>query len=197
MEKTVEIPDRVSVSMEGENLLVKGPKGELRKELKGVKMTVKDNEVILKSASDRRKDKAMLGTWRSHTENMIIGVTVGWEARMKMVYSHFPVKFGVERKKIVIQNFMGERSQREAKIFGASTKVEVKKDDVIITGIDKEDVGQTAANIELACKVKGYDRRVFQDGCHLVQKTRPIETEGDGKDEQRQEGKQEGQEEGK
>lgn len=196
MKKTLEIPDGVSVSMEGENLLVKGPKGELRKELKGVKMTVKGNEVILNSFSDRRKDKAMLGTWISHTKNMIIGVTVGWEARMKMVYSHFPVKFGVDERKIVIQNFMGERSQREAKIFGASTKVEVKKDDVIITGIDKEDVGQTAANIELACKVKGFDRRVFQDGCHLVQKTRPIETEGE-KHEQRQEGKQEGQEEGK
>lgn len=177
MEKTVEIPDGVSVSMEGENLLVKGPKGELRKVLRGVRMKVKDNEVKFTSLSDRRKDKAMVGTWRSHLENMITGVTDGWQASMKMVYSHFPVKFSVDGKKIIIQNFLGERSQREARIFGASTKVEVKKDDVIITGIDKEDVGQTAANIEIACKVKGYDRRVFQDGCHLVKKTHPIEKE--------------------
>lgn len=184
MNKEIEIPDGVTVAMEEGNLLVRGPKGELRKAPRGVKIVIKDKKVTLNSFSERRKDKALAGTWVAHLVNMITGVTRGWEARLKVVYSHFPVKFNVEGNRIVIQNFMGERKERVAKISGKDTKVDVKKDDVIITGIDKEEVGQTAANIELTCKVKGYDRRVFQDGCHLTQKCRPIEEpekSGEGK----------------
>ena len=64
---------------------------------------------------------------------------------------------------------MGERNPRKARIVG-QTKVDIKKDEIIVTGIDKEDVGQTSANIELATKVTGYDRRIFQDGCYITQK---------------------------
>ena len=48
--------------------------------------------------------------------------------------------------------------------------MEVKGDTVIVTGIDKELVGQTMANIEQATKVRGFDIRVFQDGIYLVEK---------------------------
>ncbi|MCK4496795.1 MAG: 50S ribosomal protein L6 [Candidatus Aenigmarchaeota archaeon] len=179
MQKKVEIPDGVTVGVEQGNLVVKGPKGEMRKSPKGVKVDIKDKEVILSSGSERRKEKAMVGTWSAHLRNMIIGVTQGWEARLKTVYSHFPVKFNIEDEKVIIQNFMGERKPRTAKIVG-DAKVDVKKDEVVITGIDKDDVGQTAANIELTTKVKGYDRRVFQDGCHLIQKCKPIEESTEG-----------------
>jgi large subunit ribosomal protein L6 len=178
MQKTVEIPDGVSAGFENGNLTVKGPKGELKRAVRGVKVSVKGNEVVLSSGSDRRKDKAKVGTWNAHLKGMITGVTRGWEARLKIVYSHFPMKFNIEGDKVVIQNFMGERRARTAKIHG-NVKVELKKDDVVITGVNKEDVGQTAANIELTTRVRGFDRRVFQDGCHLVQKCRPAGREGE------------------
>ena len=57
-------------------------------------------------------------------------------------------------------------------------KVELKKDIVIVSGNDKEEVGQAAALIEQTAKVRGYDRRVFQDGIHLIQKASPVEAEG-------------------
>ncbi len=179
MQKTLEIPDGVKVGMEQGNLVVSGPNGELRKPIKGVKVGIGDKEVTLSSGTERRKEKALVGTWSAHLRNMIIGVTQGWEAKLKIVYSHFPVKFNIEGERVVIQNFMGERKPRVAKIFG-NTKVEVKKDEILITGTDKDEVGQTAANIELTTKVKGYDRRVFQDGCHLIQKCRPIEKPEEG-----------------
>lgn len=194
MEKTVNIPDGVNVSMEEGNLVVKGPKGELKKAVRGVRADVREKTATFTSVSERRKDKAVTGTWRAHLSNMITGVTNGWEARLKIVYSHFPIKFNVDGSKVVIQNFLGERKERTSKIAG-DVKVDVKKDEVVISGIDKEDVGQTAANIELTCKVRGYDRRVFQDGCHLTQKCKPIE-KPEGKPNGKPEGKPEGKGDG-
>jgi len=178
MQKIVEIPEGVSVGLEEGNLVVRGPKGELKRKFSGVKLDVQEGKAIFTSG-ERRKEKSLAGTWSAHLRNMIIGVTQEWEARLKVVYSHFPMKFNVEGNKLIIQNFMGERKARTAKIYD-NAGVEVRKDEVVITGIDKEEVGQTAANIELATKVKGYDRRVFQDGCHLIQKCKPIEKSAEG-----------------
>ena len=69
----------------------------------------------------------------------------------------------------VIENFLGEKFPRKAKILGA-TKIEVKGDQVILTGPDIEAVSQTAANIEQATKIKGFDPRVFQDGIYITKK---------------------------
>ena len=176
MIKEIEIPEGIEVRKEGNDLLIKGPKGELRREFydHGIKVEIEESKVKVSSANDRRKSKALVGTWASHIRNMVTGVRLGWEARLKMVYSHFPIKFSVQGNKAVIQNFLGERKDREVKLKG-DVKVDVQKDEVIVTGINKEHVGQAAASIEIVAKVKGFDRRVFQDGFHLVQKCKPIE----------------------
>ena len=70
---------------------------------------------------------------------------------------------------LIINNFLGERKPRSARILPGA-KVEIGKDEVSITGIDKEQVGQTMANIEQATKVRGFDIRIFQDGIYLVEK---------------------------
>jgi large subunit ribosomal protein L6 len=75
----------------------------------------------------------------------------------------------VEGKAISIENFMGERKPRIARIVGQSLVV-VQGDEVIVTGIDKEHVGQTAANVEQATRIKGRDPRVFQDGIYFIEK---------------------------
>jgi large subunit ribosomal protein L6 len=139
-----------------------------------MRMEIGGSSVRFYSDSRRRVNLALLGTWAAHLNNMITGVTMGWEARMKIVYSHFPIKLVQEGKDILVQNFLGEKKPRVTSIVG-DTKVDIKKDEVIISGISKEDVGQSAANIELATKITGYDRRVFQDGCYIVQKCKPVE----------------------
>jgi len=111
----------------------------------------------------------MLGTIKSHITNMITGLTDGFSYKMKIVYAHFPMTVKVTDSKVTIENFLGERHPRIAKILG-STKVQVKGDEVTVEGINKEDVGQTMANIEQATKIKGRDPRVFQDGIYLVSK---------------------------
>lgn len=179
-EKTVEIPEGVQVNKEGETLVVKSNGKELRRVFSNprIKVDVKDNLIKFTSDSKKRKTNALLGTWTALLRNMIDGISDGYEARMKIVYSHFPIKFVVEGDKALIQNFLGEKKPRIAKIL-SGIDVKVEKDIVILKGIDKEKVGQTAANIETVCKIVGLDRRVFQDGCFITQKPTKLEAKSE------------------
>ncbi|MBI4021032.1 MAG: 50S ribosomal protein L6 [Candidatus Aenigmarchaeota archaeon] len=176
MEKSIPIPEGVTVEQQGTILTVTGPKGTLTRtfEASGVTLAVAGAEVKITSASDRRKTRALTGTTAAHVRNMIQGVQTGYEARLKAIFSHFPIKVKVEGNRVVVQNFLGERDSRTVGILEGVT-VDAKKEEIIITGIDRERVGQTAGRIERIAKVKGFDRRIFQDGIHLIQKARPAE----------------------
>ena len=168
----VEIPENVNVTIDGLRVVVEGPKGRLERDFshaKEVKISKKDNKVIVETFFANRKKKALVGTIASHIENMIKGVTKGYRYKLKVIYSHFPITVEVDNSNRIvrIKNFLGERSDRIAKIVGDDVKVTVKGEDVIVEGIDIEHVGQTAANIELATKIKDKDRRVFADGIYI------------------------------
>ena len=101
---------------------------------------------------------------------MVKGVTDGFTYNLKAVYSHFPMTLAVKGNVFVVNNYFGERVPRNADILeGVEVKVN-NKVEVVVSGIDKENVGQTAANIERCVTVKNRDRRVFQDGIYLVGK---------------------------
>ncbi len=178
MIKEVVIPEGTGVSFESRILKVTGSKGELSRKIEcpGLRVNVDKGRISFESESDRRRTKALAGTWASHARNMIEGVNHGFEARLKIVYSHFPMKFSVEGKKVILGNFLGGRKNREVDIKG-EVEIRNEKDDVIVTGIDKEEVGQAASLIENMARVRGYDRRVFQDGIHLTQKAAVIKEE--------------------
>ena len=170
LREEIPVPEGVDVTID-QAVTVKGPKGELSRRFKQGNITLKldDGLVILETRFPKKKDKAMLGTIKSHITNMIIGLTEGFTYRMKIVYAHFPMTVKAAKEKVTIENFLGERYPRTAKIVG-SAQVKIQGDEVIVTGINKEDVGQTMANLEQATKIKGRDPRVFQDGIYLVAK---------------------------
>ena len=167
----IELPDKVQVTIEGEIVRVKGPLGELSRRLSSpyLQIAKEGTSVFVVNDTGRARHRALLGTYAAHIRNMIHGVTEGFECRMKIVYAHFPIKASVKGDVFVIENFLGEKHPRRANIVG-KTKVAVKGDQVTITGSDLEAVGQTAANIELATKIKGYDPRIFQDGIYVTEK---------------------------
>lgn len=170
LKKTVEIPEGVEVTIEDNNTVrVKGEKGELKRSFPHPVVEIKksDGVVEINCRSSRRRHVAFAGTCAAHIANMIRGVKEGFEYKMKVVYSHFPIKTEVEEKRFLIHNFLGERTPRQAVILDG-VEVEVKGEDVFVRGIDKEKVGQTVANIERATKVKNRDIRVFQDGIYKV-----------------------------
>lgn len=172
MKSTVDIPEGVDVVLEGSNVKVTGPNGTLERELwyPGITIAKADSQIIVDSPNPRKKQIAMLRTIASHINNMVTGVTGGYIYRMKVVYSHFPIQLKVEGDYLSIGNFLGEKKPRKVKIM-SDTKVEAKGDEVVVSGINKDNVGQTAASIQQATKIKRFDPRVFQDGIYIVEKT--------------------------
>jgi len=171
LKEQVTIPEGVNVVFEKNCLTLKGEKGELSRVFTYPKINIKlqDNTIEISSKNVRKKEKALIRTFIAHIKNMIKGVTEGYEYHMKTVFSHFPIKTNVEDDKFVIQNFLGERSPRKADIL-EGVDVKANGENITVSGIDKEKVGQTVANIERATKVKNRDIRVFQDGVYLVDK---------------------------
>jgi archaeal ribosomal protein L6P len=169
--RSVEIPAGVTVACDKGVVSVKGPKGQNVKELyyPGIVITVNEGEVVVDTDIMRKNYKAMVGTYASHISNMVKGVTEGFEYKMNIVYSHFPMQTKVDGKTFVINNFLGEKKPRVAKIVG-ETAVKISGSSVVVSGVCKEDVGQTTANIEQKTKIKRFDPRVFQDGIYVVEK---------------------------
>ena len=171
LREEIPIPEGITVTVD-EAVTVKGSKGTLIRNFnnsKAISISVEDGNVVVQARFPKKKEKAMLGTIRSHINNMIIGLTDGFTYNMKIVYAHFPMTVKKAGDKITIENFLGERHPRSAKIVG-DANVQIKGDEVIVSGINKEHVGQTMANMEQATKIKGRDPRVFQDGIYLVSK---------------------------
>jgi len=156
----VEIAEGVNVSVEGHTVTVKGPNGEVTKDFsKRAKIDVEGNEVKVKAKN------ALAGTIDSIIGNMIKGVSEGYSRKLKLLYAHFPISVEVKGKDVLIKNFIGEKEPRKTTLVG-NTKLEVKGQEVTVSGPDKEAVGQTVANLKSAMKIKKKDGRIFQDGIY-------------------------------
>lgn len=171
LDERVKIPGGVEITVEDATVRVRSGSTTLTRRLghPRVRLAVEGDEVRIRCELPKRKEKAIVGTFAAHIRNMIEGVTRGWRYRMKIVYSHFPMKASVRGKEVVIENFLGERFPRRSPILG-ETRVTIEGDQVVLEGPDLEAVSQSAANLERATRIKGFDPRVFQDGIYIVTK---------------------------
>ncbi|KAB1193675.1 50S ribosomal protein L6 [Haloferax sp. MBLA0076] len=167
----IEIPDEVTAEVDNLELTVEGSNGSVTKRLwyPNISVTVEDGSVAIETDVENAKTNATIGTFESHVNNMLHGVTEGWEYQMEVHYAHFPMQVSVEGDEVVIKNFLGEKSPRRAEIRG-DTEVQVDGEEVTLSGPSKEDVGQTAADIEQLTRVTDKDTRVFTDGVYITQK---------------------------
>ncbi|MGD8545297.1 MAG: 50S ribosomal protein L6 [Candidatus Bathyarchaeota archaeon] len=174
--KTIQIPEEVQLSVDGRKVMVKGPKGLLTRDFSHapVSISIGRKELRIWTEWPRKKEAALVGTIQSHIKNMITGVRTGFTYKMKIVFSHFPISVKLEDEYIFIENFTGERKPRRVKRAG-NVQINVLSDDIIIQGIDLEEVSQTAANIEQATKVKRKDSRVFLDGIYVFERNEGME----------------------
>ncbi|NOX71250.1 MAG: 50S ribosomal protein L6 [Candidatus Micrarchaeota archaeon] len=172
LESEYKFPEEVNASLDGGRLSVDGPKGKLEREFSHPKvdMSLEGKKILIKSKSENKKTKAIIGTWKAIIDWMSKGVTKGWVCRLKLVYSHFPVKLKHEGDTLVVENFLGERQKRMIKI-DSDVSLNIKGNEITISGADKEKVGQTAALIEQKVAVRKFDRRIFQDGIYKIGKT--------------------------
>ena len=168
---TVQIPENVDGTLDDRIVTIKGEKGELIRDFSHapIKISLDGKTVTVQASWPRKKEAALVGTVSSHIKNMIKGVTTGFTYKLKIVYSHFPITVKVGGNQLTITNFTGERNPRNAQIMG-TTKVILKGDDIIVQGINIEDVSQTAANIQNSTKIRNKDPRVFLDGIYVYEK---------------------------
>jgi large subunit ribosomal protein L6 len=169
--KIIQVPDGVEVNIEGRKVIVKGEKGTLARDFSYVPTSIEANGKTIRVWAEwpRKKEASLVGTIHSHIQNMITGVEKGFSYKLKIVFSHFPISVKVQGKAVMIENFTGERRARRVKILG-DVQVKVQGDDIIVQGLNLEDVSQTAANIEQATKVKKKDPRVFLDGIYVFER---------------------------
>jgi large subunit ribosomal protein L6 len=150
--KPIPIPDKVTVSIKGRHLEVEGPKGKLEIDIDPV-ITVKieDNEIIVTRPNDARRNRALHGLTRALIANMTQGVSVGFEKKLEMQGVGY--RAAAQGKAL---NF--QLGYSHPILFEPPPGIELSVDRNIVTvsGIDKQAVGQVAAQIRGLRKPEPY-----------------------------------------
>jgi len=171
----LEIPEGVKVTLDGNHhITVNGPNGKITKDfshVRGIKVSIEGNKIFFSTNFPKSGTLALTKTIINLIKNLIVGVQTNYKYICKVCYSHFPCTVEVKpnKKEIHIVNFLGERAPRVTHYLD-NVEVKVKGEDVILTGPDKETLGQTAANIQKCCRIRKKDPRVFQDGVYLYKR---------------------------
>ena len=149
--RIIMIPEGVTVEENDGVITVKGPKGTLEKTLlRGVKYNVKDNEITL--TIDNEKDSAMHGTMNALLQNMIKGVSEGFEKGLEILGVGY--RFQVRGNELVVN---AGYSHPVTLAIPEGIKAEVKDNtQLTLSGIDKELLGEFAAQVRKVRKPEPY-----------------------------------------
>lgn len=169
IEEKIEIPKGIEVEIEGDTIKVKKENNEIERRFSGFIARKENNFLILQAEKATKKEKKLIKTTKAHIKNAILGLEKKYIYKLQVCAVHFPMSVAIDKAKqeLVIKNFLGEVKPRIAKIL-PDVDVKVEKEFITVESYDKEKVGQTSANIERAGKIKGRDKRVFQDGIYIV-----------------------------
>ena len=141
--KPIEIPKVIEVKIEGDEILVKGKMGELKKRIPPeIKIEIKENKIFLSPRIDAKKVMALWGTMRSLIFNMVKGVSEGFEKKLEIE----GIGYRGELKGNNLVLHVGFSKPIEVKA-PQGIKFYVEKNIITVSGIDKELVGQIAAKI--------------------------------------------------
>jgi large subunit ribosomal protein L6 len=171
MEERIEVPEGITVSLEGSTIRIKGGKGEVDRAFKDprVSIAVEGNEVVIRSKDATKREKTRMGSYKAHINNMFKGVTEGHEYLLKICSGHFPMNVSVKGDQFVVNNFLGEKVPRKLKLKQGA-KVTINGTEVKVESSSKELAGQVAADIEQLCRITNRDRRICQDGIYIISK---------------------------
>lgn len=167
----LQIEPGITVALEGRMIVVKGPKGEVRRDIghKKMSMAIDDGKIIIKAAKSGKKEKTLLGSLRAHIKNMMSGCNELHTYKLKICSSHFPMNVTVSGNDVTIKNLVGAKIAKKV-TFSKEVTVKVEGSEITVQGSDKETAGRTAALLEKSTKRSNYDRRVFQDGIYITSK---------------------------
>lgn len=168
----IELPEGITANVEDDVLIMKKDDKEIKRVLVSlINIVVKGNKIIVSADRSRKIETKLFGTFKAHVRNMIKGLTEGFEYKLRVSNVHFPmnVSFDANKNLFTIKNFLGEKKDRLINTV-PGVDVKINGEDVIVSGYDIEKTGQVATNIEKGAKVRGKDRRIYQDGIFIIQK---------------------------
>lgn len=151
----IEIVNGVTVENKNNFLTVKGPKGELQKQFnKDMIIEISDNQVIVKRPNDSKTNRSLHGLTRSLIANMVEGVNKGFEKKLEIVGVGYRAK--AAKNKITLS--LGYSHPIE---YTAPEEIEFKIDEdnkniIVVSGIDKQTVGEAAAKVRSYRKPEPY-----------------------------------------
>ena len=162
------------VDVKTRTVTVKGNRGELVRTFKlsaDIFVNKAKKTVTVQIWFTKGREAASIRTVCSHITNMMLGVTKGYQYKMKFVYAHFPVNVNIsdDKKVIEVRNFLGEKVIRRVHLLDGVTvdRSDAAKDEIVLTGNNVENVGTSAAQIQQITKVKNKDIRKFLDGIYV------------------------------
>ena len=152
--KAIAIPQGVTVTVaEGNNVTVKGPKGELTSQFNNeLTISVEATEVLVKRPNDTKEMKTIHGTTRALLHNMVVGVSEGFKKQLEI--NGVGYRAQLQGNKIILSAGYSHTVDME---IPEGLKVELPKNTIIvISGIDKQKVGQFEAEIREVRKPEPY-----------------------------------------
>ncbi len=167
--KEIKIPSGVEVKFQDSVLSVKGPKGELRMKVHElVDIKIDGDTAKVEPKDDSKFANALWGTFASHLQNMITGVTEGYSKKLLVE----GVGYRVEQKGNKIELKIGFSHPVEVEVpEDLSAEVDSKENSITISGIDKQKVGQFAADIRKIKKPEPYKGKGIRfEGEHILRK---------------------------
>lgn len=151
--KIIEIPNGVTVTVDGNNIKVKGPKGELQRVAHpNMKVEMNDNIIEVKRPDDFKENRALHGLTRALIQNMILGVNEAYKKTLDIV----GVGYKVELKGT---NLLLNMGYSHPIFFMPPDGIKLEAPtptQIVISGIDKQLVGQVAAKIRSIRKPEPY-----------------------------------------
>jgi large subunit ribosomal protein L6 len=148
----INIPRGVEVRLDGRMVVVKGPKGELIRDLPGgISVEIKDGQLIVSSSDKIKNVNALWGLMRALIFNMVKGVTDGFEKKLEIEGVGY--KASLQGDKLVLSLGFSHPVEFEVP---KGIELKVEKNVISVFGVDKELVGQTAANIRAFKKPEPY-----------------------------------------
>lgn len=171
IQEELEIPSGISCTLNEKIFNVSKGSVSLSKKLDvpSIKIEIKGNKIILSTEKGNKKELKYIKSTIAHIKNMFLGSENKYLYKLEACNVHFPMTLKVEGSYLSINNFLGEKVSRKAKIM-PGVEIEVKGAKITLSSHDKEAAGETATNIEKATKIKNRDRRIFQDGIFIVEK---------------------------
>lgn len=140
----IPLPSGVNVNLDGDTVTVKGSKGELQLGLTSrVAVTIEDNEVRVSANDASQQSRAMAGTTRSLVNNMVSGVSKGFEKRLTLV----GVGYRAQVKGKTLNLSLGFSHPVEYQIPDGINIEAPSQTEIVVSGINKQRVGQVAADI--------------------------------------------------